>query len=109
MQDKDHELLALLVTAGEWEGLMKNSEYRNMSRSGRIVILRSALKNRERELVRAFSALVAHSPERAQDFHNKKIKPLWEYQDFLDQCQMYYETGGDAPNDAPKELLKHLE
>lgn len=98
-----------LVEAGEWDLLFENAAYQRLSRTGRIVMLRRALENRERELVRAYAGMIARSPSEAKAFHNKKIKPLWDYQDFLDRCMMYYEAGSEHPGKAPPEIQKILE
>lgn len=108
MDTPNNGILSVLIDAGEWTELVHNTEYKKMSRTGRIVVLRRALENRERTLVLAFGQMVGMNPEKAKDFHDKKIKPLWEYQDFLDRCMMYYEAGQDAPGDAPDILKKIL-
>lgn len=98
-----------LVEAGEWDLLFENKAYLRLSRTGRIVMLRRALENREREFVKTYAAMIGGNPTQAKDFHNKKIKPLWEYQDFLDRCMMYYEAGSDHPGDGPPEIKKILD
>lgn len=72
-------------------------------------MLRRALENRERELVKAYAGMIARNTDQAKDFHNKKIKPLWEYQDFLDRCMMYYEAEGDHPGKPPPEIKKIID
>lgn len=111
MVDRESESIELrnLIDAGEWNMLFENEAYKRLSRTGRIVMLRRALENKERELVRAYAGIITANTAKAKDFHDKKIKPLWEYQDFLDRCMMYYETGEDDPGKAPVELEKLLE
>jgi len=107
--NSDSMELRNLIDAGDWELLFQSSAYKKLSRSGRIVMLRRALENKERELVRAYAGIITANTAKAKDFHDKKIKPLWEYQDFLDRCMMFYETGEDDPGKAPQELEKLLE
>ena len=109
MTNNDSVELRNLVEAGEWDQLFENIAYKRLSRTGRIVMLRRALENRERELVRAYAALISSSTDRAKVFHDKKIKPLWEYQDFLDRCMMHYEAGEEDPGDAPEGIRQLLD
>lgn len=98
-----------LVEAGEWDMLFENNAYQRLSRTGKIVMLRRALENREREFVKAYAGMIGSNTAQAKQFHDKKIKPLWEYQDFLDRCMMYYEAGSEHPGEAPAEIKKILE
>jgi hypothetical protein len=109
MIDKESDSVELrnLIDAGDWELLFENEAYKRLSRTGRIVMLRRALENREREYVKAYAGMIGGNVTQAKQFHDKKIKPLWEYQDFLDRCMMYFEAGGEKPGDAP-EILKGL-